>query len=303
MHRYAELLDQGLTPTQIKRRVAAGELIALRRGIYLDRRAARTPEQRHRQLLQATRPQLADGAVFTHVTAAVLHGLPVPIQDLATVHITRVATGGRRTAHVHRHSAPLPDDVLAQVDGVTVTTIERTVVDMARWLTYEDGVAVVDAALRLGVARAALEREVERARRRSGNARARRAVVFGDGRAESPGESRSRVLIARLRLPLPALQREFRDRWGHVDARVDFDWEEFGVCGEFDGKVKYGRLLRPGQSVEEVVLLEKNREELLRTHGRWTIRWRYADLQDPGRFRHIIESGFRNGPRGTWPRP
>ena len=34
-------------------------------------------------------------------------------------------------------------------------------------------------------------------------------------------------------------------------ARPDFWWEERGLAGEFDGMVKYGRLLRPGQSVEE----------------------------------------------------
>lgn len=261
-----------------------------------------TPEAQHLQLLEATHPSLASGTVFSHSTAGVLHGLPLPIPQLTKVHITRPGSSGRATRSVWRHTAALPTESVTEVADLRVTTIERTVVDLARWLPYEDAVAVVDAALRLGVDRAGLDVEVERARRRRFNERARRAVAFGDPRAESPGESRSRVLMAQLGLPRPELQREFRTAAGAVDARVDFDWDEFGVCGEFDGHTKYGRLLRPGQSVEQVIHFEKRREELLRTHGRWTVRWDNNNLKDPQHFRPIIESGFRNGPKGRWRR-
>lgn len=300
--KYAELLERGLTPTDIRRLVRSGQLKRLRRGCFAEGGSALAPEQRHRQLLEATRPTLAPDAVFTHVTAAVLHDLPVPIPHLTKIHITRAGGGGRVTANVWRHSAPLPDRSLTKVGGLLVTNLQRTVVDVARWLPYADAVAVVDAALRQGVQRASLEKELTAARRRRFHARARRAVAFGDPRAESPGESRSRVLIAQLDLPMPTLQREFRNGDDEVDARVDFDWEEFGVCGEFDGEVKYGRLLKPGQSVEKVIGFEKQREELLRTHGRWTIRWTNKNLRDLVYFRRIIESGFTNGPKGHWPR-
>lgn len=300
--RYGELLKQGLTAAEIKRMVRSGELIPLRRGCYARRSTALTPEAQHLQLLAATRPSLAADTVLTHGTAAVLHGLPVPIPQLTKIHITRPDTSGRTTRCVWRHSAPLPPTSLTEVAGVPVTTIERTVVDLARWLSYPDAVAVVDAALRLGVEREALDHEIHLAKRRRFNERARRAVAFGDPRAESPGESRSRVLIADLNLPMPDLQREFHNAAGEVDARVDFDWDEFGVCGEFDGHAKYGRLLKPGQSVERVIHFEKQREEVLRTHDRWTVRWDSNSLKDPARFRRIIESGFRNGTRGRWPR-
>lgn len=179
-------MEQGLTPAEIKRLVRGGDLIRLRRGCYALRGSVKTPEQRHRHLLEATRPTLAPDAVFTHVTAAVVHGLPVPIPSLARIHITRVDGGGRVTANVCRHSASLPDWSLTEVDGLLVTTIERTVVDVTRWLSFEHGVAVVDAALRRGVERASLEEELVAARRRRFNTRARRAVAFGDPRAESP---------------------------------------------------------------------------------------------------------------------
>ena len=77
-----------------------------------------------------------------------------------------------------------------------------------------------------------------------------RALGFASPLAESPGESLSRVRMLQARLPLPTLQHVVCDSAGCFVARLDFWWEEFGLAGEFDGMVEYGRLLRPGQSVE-----------------------------------------------------
>jgi hypothetical protein len=105
-------------------------------------------------------------------------------------------------------------------------------------------------------------------------------VDFGDGRSESPGESLSRVALARLGLPAPALQFEVHDGSGLLVGRADFGWEEQRTLGEFDGKVKYGRLLRPGQLSEDVVYQEKRREDALRDLGWQVVRWSWADLKD-----------------------
>ena len=45
-------------------------------------------------------------------------------------------------------------------------------------------------------------------------------------------------------------------------------WPDYGVFLEFDGKEKYLRYRRPGESVIDTVLREKRREKLLA--GRWT---------------------------------
>jgi hypothetical protein len=52
--------------------------------------------------------------------------------------------------------------------------------------------------------------------------------------------------------------------------------------GEFDGKVKYGRLLEPGQDVGEVVYAEKLREDAIRDEGWQVVRWTWLDLRDFG---------------------
>lgn len=302
MEHYRHLLAHGLTPSEVTRQIRNGELISLRRGAFTRPGLITTPEAGHLELIVATMPLLSGASVLSHVSAAVLHGLPVPLTALGQVHITRRDARGRATRHTHVHGAILPSEDITQLEGWPVTSLARTVVDSARWLDYADGVAVVDAALRKGLDPEALNEEVAKARRRRNNARARQAVAFGDGRAESAGESRSRVAMAQLGVPMPTLQREFFLDNGELVARVDFDWEEFGTSGEFDGLVKYGRLLKPGQSTERVILYEKQREERLRECGRWVIRWIHADLRDLRRFRRIVEAGFRYGSTGIWRR-
>ena len=47
-------------------------------------------------------------------------------------------------------------------------------------------------------------------------------------------------------------------------ATTDWCWPDEGLFGEFDGAIKYGRLLLPGQDAGEVVFAEKQREDLVR---------------------------------------
>ena len=60
---------------------------------------------------------------------------------------------------------------------------------------------------------------------------------------------------------------------------IDFAWPKHGVYGEFDGRVKYGRLLKPGQDPGDVVFAEKRREDLVRlTTGGIMVRFTWVDL-------------------------
>ena len=131
---------------------------------------------------------------------------------------------------------------------------------------------------------------------------AARAVDFADPLSESVGESRSRVLIHRLGLTAPDLQVRVRRRDGSVMARCDFGWEGHRTVGEFDGRVKYGRLLRPGQSAEDVVWAEKRREDSLRDEGWQVVRWIWAGafLMALGGFVTALDKRFRRvgGRRG-----
>ena len=267
----------------LARRAGRGELVRLRRGSYLQPEdVATSVEARHHQLLVATVPLLASDAVLSHLTAAVLHGLPVwPDAPLGRVHVTRPAAGrGKSRGYVHQHTARLAPDDVTRVGGLLVTTLERTVVDLARALPVEQSVAAGDAALRCGADLERLLEVLERGRGWPGLPMARRVVAFLDARSESAGESASRVVLHRLGLPPPDLQVLVVDEQdGHVIARCDFD----------------GRLLAPGQRVEDVVYEEKRREDAVRDCGQQVVRWGWADLRRPPALAARLVRAFSRG--------
>jgi hypothetical protein len=224
-------------------------------------------------------PQLAAGAVLSHTSAAVLWGLPVWSDQLNQVHVTRDrAGGGRLRRYVQVHGLPLTPAEVTSVGELPVTSLARTVLDLGCQLELTRSVGVGDAALRLGLDPEELEELVLRGRGRTGIGNARRAAGMLDRRSESPEESRSRVLFHQLGVPKPELQFEVFDHDGRFVARCDFGWPEHRTVGECDGKVKYGRLLKPGQNAGDAVYEEKRREDKVRACRYQMVRWGSADL-------------------------
>jgi hypothetical protein len=173
----------------------------------------------------------------------------------------------------------LADHEVTTVDGLLVTDPVRTALDLARSLPLEPAVAALDAALhREFLAKPVLESRVQELAGTRGSRAATRAVTFADGRSESVGESRSRVLLHRLGLAPSALQRTIHSASGLFLGRADFAWEDERVVGEFDGRVKYGRGRRPGQDPADVVLEEKRREDAIRDEDWGVVRWTWSDL-------------------------
>jgi len=247
LQRRSELLAAGYSDGELRRMLSTGDMTRIRRGAYLAGAHAQQLDdvELHAMRIRAARPVLAPAAVISHASAAVLYGWPMWDVPLDRVHLTHPRrSGGRRTAALHVHTASMDDDEFNAVGGLAVTAPARTVVDLARTLPFEQAVVVADSALRVrAVSSAGLSAALERSAHRRGNTRARRVVAFADGASESVGESRSRVAIARAGLPLPLLQWQVPGGAG----RVDFAWPELRTVGEFDGRIKYGRLLRPGQ--------------------------------------------------------
>ena len=75
--------------------------------------------------------------------------------------------------------------------------------------------------------------------------------------------------------------------------------EEFRTLGEFDGKEKYGRYLKPGQTVADAVFAEKRRGDALRDLGWQIVRWIWADLYHPQELRRRLERAFERGLRAA----
>jgi hypothetical protein len=281
-----ELRERGFSAAELSRRVRTGELARLRRGAYelpIVEDRAEGVILRHRRLIHATTPQLGPGAVVSHASAAVLHGLPVWPSAVARVQVTRDrSNGARRRSVLQVYGAALPECDVSVVDGIVVTSVARTVLDLARTLPWEQAVAAGDRALAGGLDPAELDEVLARMAHWRGAPQARRVVGVLDPVSESPGESVSRVRFVEQGIPAPTSQFVVVGRRGEQVARADFGWEERRTVGEFDGKIKYGRLLRAGDRLEDVVFAEKQREDAIRDEGWQVVRWCWADLYRPG---------------------
>ncbi|GAB3712043.1 hypothetical protein [Mariniluteicoccus flavus] len=293
----SSLYAEGHTPASIRALVREGVLRPIRRGAYAETPLADDPNQRHEELIAATWPRLGPGAAISHLSAAVLHQLPVWRSDLTQVTVTRpsegsTSAGGTTTRLLRLRRAPLPAEDLTDVNGMTVTTMVRTVIDLGRTLPMHKSVAVLDAALRTGLQREELEERAAMLRGAHGVGRLRVAIEFADGRAESPAESFSRVVLHRLGIPKPQLQVEvFHSRTGVFLGRPDFLWPELRVTGEFDGKGKYEGTF--GRSAADEIMAEKRREAAFRADGWGVTRWGWADLYEEDRLMAIWRAEAR----------
>ncbi len=214
--------------------------------------------------------RLRTDEAVSHISAAVLHGLDVWDAPLERVHFTRPAMRSCRLSDdLHIHASGLDDDIV-DVDGLRVTSLARTIVDVARTLSRPRALVIGDSALRSDPsARSDLPRILAASRGRTGIVAAESVARLLDGRSESVGESLSRLRMREAGLPIPDLQPEIVARDGRR-YRVDFLWRDLGVIGEFDGLGKYTEHHR--------LLAEKAREDALRDLGFEVIRWNWAEL-------------------------
>jgi hypothetical protein len=223
------------------KRLAGRDWHRVRRGVYVERRAYDALDDlgRHRLAVHAVLLKVTADVAVSHVSAAVLHGLPVYDPDLTRVHVTRPdLRSGRDEAGVRFHVATVLDEERHVVDGAPVLSLARTAVDVARDSDLRRGVVTADAALARGTTRDQLLAVVQRCSVWQGTRTAGRVVAFADGRSESVGESLTRVSMAEDGLPAPELQWTLRDRTGFV-GRVDFWFPGYRTVVEFDGLFKY----------------------------------------------------------------
>lgn len=236
----AQALEDGWSKGALDRALAAGRLVALAPGVYVD---AETLEgdRRSRHLLEARALVLAHGDAWhlARRSAAVLHGLPLLGPAPSQVQLTRDqppnhAHAASRHRRVHRL---LPEEVTL-LDGLPTTSPARTVYDIARAESFRAGLVVADGALRAGVPRAQLLAVLASHPRWPGSRRARAVMLFADGRAETPLESLGRATCLEHGLPVFEPQVEV---WldGELVGRVDGLWREGLLVFEADGALKF----------------------------------------------------------------
>ncbi len=264
--RARDVLAAGLlTPTALR----SSAWRRLYRGVYAD---ADLPDG-HDLRVSGACLLVPPGAVFSGRTAAHLLGAP-ELADAGTPVEVSVPAGqrfGPVAGMVVRRTLLSPAEV-AVARRRPCTTGVRTAFDLARHEPLGDAVAALDVLLARGVVdRAALRRLLDAAPSRRGLRRAARAVGLADPRAESPPESRVRVLLAVAGLAAVP-QYTVRDAGGAFVARVDLAFPRERVAVEYDG-AWHGQ---PGQ-------LARDRRRLNRlTAAGWTVVFvTAADLRDP----------------------
>ncbi len=227
----------GLTRQRLRLLVAQGAVRRLLRGVYV---AANVPDSLPTRA-RAASLVVSPATVLCDRTAAWLHGVDVmrhAERDLPPPLDTFVFAGHARTrqARTYPGQRALDQTDVMTIHGVRVTTPRRTALDLGCALPRRDALAALDAFLRtFDLSREELLRDVPRYFRRRGVRQLRGLVPLADGRAESPGESWTRLEIVDSNLPLPELQWIVR-RDGRELFRLDLAYPGLKICIEYDGE-------------------------------------------------------------------
>lgn len=288
-----EAIKAGYDDRSLRAAVRRGDLHRIRQGSYLPAEVwdALDEEGRHRALVSAVL-LVNKKVVVSHTSAALLHGLPLWEPDLSRAHILRGDLGSGRVLSdlVHHEGAVEPEWLTSSppiVPPIAAALGHAALVDVEHALVTLDGL------LATGVTHHELMSAYGEFEGDPGFQHVRIAALMADGGAQSVAESRFRYLCHSQSLPCPELQFEVRGPEGLV-GRTDFAWPRHGVLGEMDGRVKYGRYLRPGESAADAVFREKKREDRIRELTGWVvIRFTWADLQDPRRTAARIRQALR----------
>jgi hypothetical protein len=279
----AEVLALGHDDRTIARAVRSRSWVRIRPGAFTARDLwPDEPERRHQVRGRVVSAKLGPAVALSHTTAAIEHGLRLWGADLDVVHVTRLDGGAGRTEAgvVHHEGLLLPED-LRDKGSFRVTSPTRSAIETASLLTTEAGLVVLDSVLQLA-ARAQLDATWGVMKSWPGMRSAQICVRMADAGAQSVGESRARHLFFACGLPAPVLQYAVHDDTGALIGICDFAWPGHRLLGEFDGRVKYGRYLRPGEEPGDAVFREKRREDRLCEQLGWRmVRITWADLSRP----------------------
>jgi hypothetical protein len=295
-----EAVAVGYSDHDLARAVRGKALHKVRHGAYvaMDKWAELDDLEQHSLTASAVVRQSRTKLVLSHTTAVIQHGAPVWDLPLADVHVTRLdRRAGRHEAGVVQHRARLPKEHV-KPGHPALTTPTRTALDLTTIADVEHCLPVFDHLLHAKLtSKSELKACARQMDRSPGTLATDLVITLADGRRESVGESRTFFLIWGSGTPSPTPQYEVFDDRGFLVARTDFAWPEFKVFLEFDGKEKYLKFLREGETVVDAVLREKKREELVcRLTGWRCIRIVWADLFRPAETIAYIQSVLAGGP-------
>jgi very-short-patch-repair endonuclease len=259
-----QLIDLGLTPQAIYRRRLRGNLVALYRGVYAVGHVALTARSRDLAAVLACGP----GAVLSHRSAGAMWS----IRRTSSPRIEVTAPRGRKGPAgitVHR-SRVIHSEDRAAVDAIAVTSVARTLVDLADVLSLGALKRAMNEAELLGLFDlAAVERTLERLPNRRGRGRLRRALQLYLPTAAFTRSKAERAFIrlwADHGLPQPSANLAI------AGEEVDLIWTDARLIVEIDGTAVHGTT----RAFHE----DRRRDRALAARGYQVVRVTAPDLHD-----------------------
>ena len=252
--RWSTLRANGVGRRAVAGAVSAGLLVQVGRGTYALPTADRT-------VVAA----VSVNGYLSHSSAAQAWDLDL-LRRPSQPHVMVANTGTRRARGVHLHRVDPAELVDTARRPWPMTTIERTLLDCARTLPFPEALAIIDSALRKERFDRNAVLKLAEAVRGPGAPTARRALLAGDGRAESVGESATRAAALDAGLPAPELQCQIRFGPTYV-IYADMAWQHYRgretrLVVEFDG---FGP-----HSIRTVFVRDRHRRNSLE-HAGWAL--------------------------------
>jgi hypothetical protein len=218
---------------------------AVFRGVYIARDAELTAAGK------AQAAWLSTGATLAGLSAAAILGTKW-LDASAPAEIVRADRKGQRGIVVHSYQ--LADDEVCTLRGLRLTTAARTAFDIGCRAPLRTTIPILDALMNAtGVKPADVIATADRHPRVRGVRRLRTALELADGGAESPQETRLRLLLVGAGLPPPVTQIEFPD----LRIRVDMGWPKWKVAVEYDGVQHWENRYQRSWDIERIALLEE----------------------------------------------
>lgn len=229
--------------------------------------------------------RLRPGQAFTHLTAARLHGLPLPTRlerDLP-LHVSAVRPSSPpRTRGVVPHRLVRPQ-VLQPVGGLPVCAPSEAWVQLGALLELDEAIVIADHLLTVApmspdaTRRLLLERI--KTTRHPWSRLLRRALDAARCPVLSPGETRVRLLLVRAGIEEPETNPKIFDGAGGYLGKPDLVWRRQWVGLEYEGA---------GHAEEEQMRIDIERRERFHDAGWDIIRASAHDLSSDDRREALI---------------
>ncbi len=223
--------------------------------------------------------RMPPSAFFSHASAAIIHGMPLParLERASDIHIAIAAP--RRAPHaagLRGHRLAIAEQDVTLVGGLAVTSVERTWCDLSTMLHLYDLVAAGDFLVHWRHPSTTTGRLFDALRRRwpgRGSRLLARAHGLLDDRSESPPESVVRIIAVEAGAPSVRANHVVTDSFGAFVARVDLYIEEWKLVIEYQGD--YHRV-EPGRWRADMT-----RRSRLESLGLGVMEVNADDLRDP----------------------